>query len=67
MQCFFDTPGIMLKKNGFPYKDMKARVENAWSTVDLYDMIMVVFDVHRHLTRLVIHYIQTFIFMYLFT
>ncbi|XP_043811079.1 GTP-binding protein ERG isoform X2 [Manihot esculenta] len=49
--CFFDTPGIMLKKNGFPYKDMKARVENAWSTVDLYDMIMVVFDVHRHLTR----------------
>ncbi|KAJ9183323.1 hypothetical protein P3X46_007191 [Hevea brasiliensis] len=49
--CFFDTPGIMLKKNGYPYKDMKARVENAWCAVDLYDMIMVVFDVHRHLTR----------------
>ncbi|XP_050229910.1 GTP-binding protein ERG [Mercurialis annua] len=49
--CFFDTPGLMLKSNGFTYKDVKARVENAWSAVDLYDMLMVVFDVHRHLTR----------------
>ncbi|EEF45672.1 GTP-binding protein ERG [Ricinus communis] len=49
--CFFDTPGLMLKSNGYSYKDVKARVENAWSTVNLYDMLMVVFDVHRHLTR----------------
>ncbi|WCJ42277.1 GTPase Era [Euphorbia peplus] len=49
--CFFDTPGLMLKKNGYPYKDMKARVDNVWSAVDLYDILMVVFDVHRHLTR----------------
>ncbi|KDP32555.1 hypothetical protein JCGZ_14863 [Jatropha curcas] len=49
--CFFDTPGLALKSNGYPYKDMKARVDNAWSAIDLYDVLMVVFDVHRHLTR----------------
>ena len=54
MQCFFDTPGLMLKGSGYLYKDMKVRVESAWSSVNLYDVLMVIFDVHRHLTRLVI-------------
>ena len=54
MQCFFDTPGLMLKNSGYLYKDMKVRVESAWSSVNLYDVLMVIFDVHRHLTRLVI-------------
>ncbi|XP_065850080.1 GTP-binding protein ERG [Euphorbia lathyris] len=49
--CFFDTPGLMLKSNGYPYKDIKARVDNVWNAAHLYDMLMVVFDVHRHLTR----------------
>ncbi|KAF5738497.1 GTP-binding protein ERG [Tripterygium wilfordii] len=49
--CFFDTPGIMLKTSGFPSKDSKARVQSTWSTVELYDVLMVIFDVHRHLTR----------------
>jgi GTPase Era involved in 16S rRNA processing len=53
MQCFFDTPGLMVNNRGYPYKDMKTRVESAWSSVDLYDVLMVIFDVHRHLTRLV--------------
>ncbi|KAJ4822364.1 hypothetical protein Tsubulata_014291 [Turnera subulata] len=53
--CFFDTPGLMLKRSGFPGKDVKARVECAWSTVNLYDVLIVIFDVHRHLTRLVHH------------
>lgn len=51
VQCFFDTPGITLKNNGYPYKDMKARVENVRSSVELYDVLMVIFDVHRHLTK----------------
>ncbi|KAE9453639.1 hypothetical protein C3L33_14466, partial [Rhododendron williamsianum] len=38
---------------GFPYKeDIKVRVESAWSSVDLYDVLIVIFDVHRHLNRL---------------
>ncbi|CAK7356424.1 unnamed protein product [Dovyalis caffra] len=49
--CFFDTPGLMVNNRGYPYKDVKTRVESAWSTVDLYDVLMVIFDVHRHLTR----------------
>ncbi|XWS67378.1 hypothetical protein CRYUN_Cryun04dG0002200 [Craigia yunnanensis] len=49
--CFFDTPGLMLKSSGYLYKDMKVRVESAWSSVNLYDVLMVIFDVHRHLTR----------------
>ncbi|KAG6788786.1 hypothetical protein POTOM_004863 [Populus tomentosa] len=49
--CFFDTPGLMVNNRGYPYKDMKTRVESAWSSVDLYDVLMVIFDVHRHLTR----------------
>ncbi|XP_010540617.1 PREDICTED: GTP-binding protein ERG [Tarenaya hassleriana] len=49
--CFFDTPGLMLKKSGYGYKDIKARVQNAWTSVDLYDVLIVIFDVHRHLTR----------------
>uniref|UniRef100_A0A1S3AZI7 GTP-binding protein ERG n=1 Tax=Cucumis melo TaxID=3656 RepID=A0A1S3AZI7_CUCME len=49
--CFFDTPGLMLKKKGFPHKDMKARVQSAWSSVELYDVLIVIFDVHRHLAR----------------
>ncbi|XP_031125727.1 GTP-binding protein ERG [Ipomoea triloba] len=49
--CFFDTPGLMLKKTGFPYRDMKVRVHSAWSSVSLYDVLLVIFDVHRHLTK----------------
>ncbi|XP_021891459.1 GTP-binding protein ERG-like [Carica papaya] len=30
---------------------MKARVENVRSSVELYDVLMVIFDVHRHLTK----------------
>ncbi|XWS55407.1 hypothetical protein CRYUN_Cryun10bG0171700 [Craigia yunnanensis] len=48
--CFFDTPGLMLKSSGYLYKDMKIRVESAWSSVNLYDVLMIIFDVHRHLT-----------------
>ncbi|KAF8104154.1 hypothetical protein N665_0177s0011 [Sinapis alba] len=48
--CFFDTPGLMLKKSGYGYKDIKARVQNAWTSVDLFDILIVMFDVHRHLT-----------------
>ncbi|CAI0550673.1 unnamed protein product [Linum tenue] len=49
--CFFDTPGLMLNSRGYAYKDVKTRVENAWSTIGLYDVLIVIFDVHRHLTR----------------
>lgn len=49
--CFFDTPGLTLTCSGFPHKDLKARVESAWSAVKLYDVLIVLFDVHRHLTR----------------
>ncbi|ESQ33737.1 hypothetical protein EUTSA_v10007654mg [Eutrema salsugineum] len=48
--CFFDTPGLMLKKSGYGYKDIKSRVQNAWTSVDLFDVLIVMFDVHRHLT-----------------
>ncbi|KAF7142677.1 hypothetical protein RHSIM_Rhsim05G0150700 [Rhododendron simsii] len=37
---------------GYAYKDdIKVRVESAWSSVDLYDVVIVIFDVHRHLSR----------------
>ncbi|KAI5667216.1 hypothetical protein M9H77_17069 [Catharanthus roseus] len=49
--CFFDTPGLMLKKSGFPYNDIKVRMQSAWSSVGLFDVLLVIFDVHRHLTR----------------
>ncbi|KAH9610482.1 hypothetical protein KSS87_016224 [Heliosperma pusillum] len=49
--CFFDTPGLMLRKSGFPAKDIKARIESAWNSVNLYDVLIVIFDVQRHLTR----------------
>lgn len=49
--CFFDTPGLMLRSNGYPYSDMRVRVESAWSSVDLYDVLIVIFDVYRHLSR----------------
>ncbi|XP_047958068.1 GTP-binding protein ERG-like isoform X1 [Salvia hispanica] len=49
--CFFDTPGLMLKKSGFPYNDIKVRNESAWGSVSLYNVLIVVFDVHRHITR----------------
>lgn len=49
--CFLDTPGLMLKKSGFPYNDIKVRSESAWSSIYLYDVLIVIFDVHRHLTR----------------
>ncbi|XP_058072194.1 GTP-binding protein ERG [Magnolia sinica] len=49
--CFFDTPGLMLKRGGHPYRtDVKVRVESAWSSVNLYDVLIVIFDVHRHIT-----------------
>uniref|UniRef100_A0A803N186 Era-type G domain-containing protein n=1 Tax=Chenopodium quinoa TaxID=63459 RepID=A0A803N186_CHEQI len=49
--CFFDTPGLMLKKSGYPARDIKARIESAWNSVNLYDVLIIIFDVHRHLTR----------------
>lgn len=49
--CFFDTPGLMLKKSGFPYNDIKVRMQSVWSSVGLFDVLVVIFDVHRHLTR----------------
>ncbi|KAL8139748.1 hypothetical protein V2J09_005769 [Rumex salicifolius] len=49
--CFFDTPGLMLKKSGYPHKDIKARIESAWNSVDLYDVLVVIFDAHRQLTK----------------
>ncbi|KAL4565794.1 hypothetical protein LXL04_029900 [Taraxacum kok-saghyz] len=49
--CFFDTPGLIMKKYGLPKPDMKVRVESAWSSIDLYDILVVIFDVDRHLTR----------------
>jgi hypothetical protein len=51
MQCFFDTPGLMLNSGGIPYRDVKARVESAWSSVNLYEVLIVIFDVHRHITK----------------
>lgn len=49
--CFFDTPGLILNRGGYPSKDIKVRVECAWSAIDLYDILIVIFDVHRHLNR----------------
>ncbi|KAI3939475.1 hypothetical protein MKW98_022343, partial [Papaver atlanticum] len=50
--CFFDTPGLMLRSGGHPCKtDVGVRVESAWSSVNLYDVLMVVFDVYRHLSK----------------
>ncbi|KAL1292204.1 hypothetical protein AAHE18_20G254000 [Arachis hypogaea] len=49
--CFFDTPGLMLNCSGYPYRDVKVRVESAWSSVNLYEVLIVIFDVHRHITR----------------
>ncbi|XXG69052.1 hypothetical protein AAC387_Pa06g2011 [Persea americana] len=48
--CFFDTPGLSLKHRWFPSQDIKVRVESGWSSMDLYDALIVIFDVHRHLT-----------------
>lgn len=58
MQCFFDTPGLTLTCKGYPYRDVKSRVESAWGSVNLYEVIIVLFDVHRHLTRLVYYYLN---------
>ena len=63
MQCFFDTPGLMLDKSGYIHKDMKVRVESAWSSVNLYDVLIVIFDVDRHLTRSVTY--PSFLFLIL--
>lgn len=66
-QCFFDTPGLTLTSSGQPYKDIKVRVESAWSSVQLYDAVIVIFDVHRHITRLAVHRISAssfFLFFY---
>ncbi|WOL17838.1 hypothetical protein Cni_G26631 [Canna indica] len=49
--CFFDTPGLMIGHNGYPYRtDVRVRVESAWNSIDIYDLLIVIFDVHRHLT-----------------
>ncbi|MCH96144.1 GTP-binding ERG-like protein, partial [Trifolium medium] len=42
--------GLTLNYAGFPYRDVKARVESAWSSVNLYEVLIVIFDVHRHIT-----------------
>uniref|UniRef100_A0A453RTS0 Era-type G domain-containing protein n=1 Tax=Aegilops tauschii subsp. strangulata TaxID=200361 RepID=A0A453RTS0_AEGTS len=47
--CFFDTPGLMLGHHGFPHRDVTVRVESAWNSVNLYDLLIVMFDVNRHL------------------
>ncbi|XP_062196547.1 GTP-binding protein ERG-like [Phragmites australis] len=47
--CFFDTPGLMLGHHGFPHRDVTVRVESAWSSINLYDLLIVMFDVNRHL------------------
>lgn len=57
--CFFDTPGLSINSRGIPYKDFKVRVESAWSSVNLYDVLIVIFDVHRHLTRPDVRVIKT--------
>ncbi|XP_068658312.1 GTP-binding protein ERG [Aristolochia californica] len=49
--CFFDTPGLMLRHKGYLHKDVRCRVQSAWSSIDLYDLLIVIFDVHRHLTK----------------
>ncbi|KAG0497175.1 hypothetical protein HPP92_001866 [Vanilla planifolia] len=50
--CFFDTPGLMIGHHGYPYRtDVKVRVESAWSSINLYDLLIVIFDVSRHLTK----------------
>ncbi|KAE8724802.1 GTP-binding protein ERG [Hibiscus syriacus] len=49
--CFFDTPGLMFNSSGHLHKDMKFRVESAWSSINRYDVLIVIFDVNRHLTR----------------
>ncbi|XP_071693919.1 GTP-binding protein ERG [Rutidosis leptorrhynchoides] len=49
--CFFDTPGLIMRSVGLPKSDIKVRVDSAWSSMDLYDVLVVLFDVHRHLTR----------------
>jgi hypothetical protein len=51
LQCFFDTPGLIIGHHGYPKStDVRVRVESAWNTIYLYDMLIVLFDVHRHLT-----------------
>ncbi|KAK1304467.1 GTP-binding protein ERG [Acorus calamus] len=47
--CFFDTPGLISKRDRRP--DVKVRVESAWGSLNLYDMLIVIVDVHRHLTK----------------
>ncbi|AQK40989.1 GTP-binding protein ERG [Zea mays] len=39
----------MLGHHGFPYRDVTVRVESAWSSINLYDLLIVMFDVNRHL------------------
>ncbi|AQK50159.1 GTP-binding protein ERG [Zea mays] len=40
---------LMLGHHGFPYRDVTVRVESAWSSINLYDLLIVMFDVNRHL------------------
>ncbi|KAL0352652.1 UNVERIFIED_CONTAM: GTP-binding protein ERG, partial [Sesamum angustifolium] len=51
--CFFDTPGLMLKKSGFPYNDIKVRNESAWSSVNLYDVLIVFLIPDSRVVRLI--------------
>ncbi|KAJ3693512.1 hypothetical protein LUZ60_008992 [Juncus effusus] len=49
--CFFDTPGLLIGHHGYPYRtDVKVRVESAWNTINLYDLLIVIFDVNRHIS-----------------
>ncbi|XP_048501522.1 GTP-binding protein ERG-like [Beta vulgaris subsp. vulgaris] len=45
-----DTQIICLKI-GHPSRDTNARIQSSWNSVNLYDVLMIIFDVHRHLTR----------------
>lgn len=49
-QCFFDTPGLLIGHSDYPKTtDVRVRVESAWKTINLYDVLIVIFDAHRHL------------------
>ncbi|AQK58807.1 hypothetical protein ZEAMMB73_Zm00001d053128 [Zea mays] len=47
------TDWLMLGHHGFPYRDVTVPVESAWSSINLYDLLIVMFDVNRHLNLLI--------------
>ncbi|KAJ0750572.1 putative GTP binding domain, P-loop containing nucleoside triphosphate hydrolase [Helianthus annuus] len=65
--CFFDTPGLIMRSSGLPKSDVKVRVESAWSSIDLYDTLVVIFDVHRHLTRFITFTSHSFFSIFIFS